>query len=71
MAKAELEYCWFFNHPVGGWCGGTDDSEWVASKAIVERNAAFCEWETKIVSREPPAQRKVLPGSVRPSIRKN
>jgi hypothetical protein len=67
-----LEYCWIFLHtnPNVGWCGGTADSEWIDDKSVVETNASFCQYETKILTREKSQRKKpVPPGSVRPSTR--
>lgn len=65
----QLQYCWLLLHPKHGWCGGAED-EWSDDESVVKRNASFCKYETKIVSREKPLkQRHAPPGSVRPSIR--
>lgn len=70
--QPELEHCWIFLHtnPNIGWCGGTADDEWHTDRVGVEKNASFCQYETKILTRVKSAKKKQAPpGSVRPSIR--
>lgn len=68
-SQPEKQYCWQFLHPIAGWCGGGDDDHWSRDFAAVELNASFCEYPTKILTRDKPANyRPAKPGSIRPSI---
>jgi len=42
-------YCWRFQHPIAGWCGGTWDDDWSDDiEEIIERMAQ-CEWPTELI----------------------
>jgi hypothetical protein len=44
-------YCWKFNHPKVGWCGGHDDDHWEEKESIILDRMAYCPYETELISK--------------------
>jgi len=48
-------YCWKFNHPKVGWCGGHDDDHWELSEDAIKQRMAICQeefgYETELISK--------------------
>lgn len=46
-----IEYCWAFEHPKYGWCGGHDDDRWTENRNEMLSCMSFCPYKTKLLTR--------------------
>jgi hypothetical protein len=44
-------YCWKFNHPKFGWCGGHKDDWWEDKESVIRDRMVFCPYETELISK--------------------
>ena len=44
-------FCWRFNHPKFGWCGGHDDDNWTPKKEAVQSAMQHCEWPSELLEK--------------------
>jgi hypothetical protein len=44
-------FCWGFDHPKFGKCGGSKDEDWSTSRELMEHRARLCEWPWFIIER--------------------
>jgi hypothetical protein len=47
--KGDRIYCWKFNHPKFGWCGGHADDQWSTDRKVIETRMSYCEWPTELI----------------------
>lgn len=47
----DVVYCWQFEHPIAGTCGGNADEDWSTDRRVIEARAVLCPYPWTIIEK--------------------